>query len=158
MLDRTQSTATSLRIVARGPFAASLSPEADPARLLGAPSREVETPEPFYSIRVADRPGVVCAVCGEHETGEGPVGYLGEDPICDLCLLKGSPVLGLLVAVACVTRSYGALEGGSVREQLAALRELGAFARIYEAVSAKTWVARMFQVLPSFSGPGGGPH
>ncbi len=55
--------------------------------------------EPLYSIRIADKPGTVCAACRKQETGAGPVGYMDDEPICDLCLLERSTDLATIAVV-----------------------------------------------------------
>ena len=51
----------------------------------------------------------------------------------------------MLLAVVAVTRAYAGVKDAEEREE--ALRELGAFARVYEAVAAKSWPARTFSRL-----------
>ena len=97
--------------------------------------------DPFYSIRFATDAGAPCARCGE-ATGSGPVGYHGDQAICDLCLLEGSHELGMVLALVAVTRAYGSVEDPSSEEQRQGLRILGAFARIYESFAAKAGPAR----------------
>ena len=115
---------------------------ADPA---GEPSRNADaTAEPVYNIRVADTAGV-CPRCGE-STGTGPVGYHGDQAICDLCLLEGSNELGMVLALVAVTRACASVELTSDADRRAADAELGAFARIYESFAAKSGPAR--RILP----------
>ncbi len=104
--------------------------------------------DPVYSIRVATDPGSPCRLCAS-ETGSGPVGYRGEEPVCDLCLLENSPELGILLAVVAVTRAYGSVEIASTADRRDALNELGAFARIYERIAARSGPARL--ILPRLS-------
>ena len=125
-------------------FAASA--EASPRPLLEGLSRS-STDEPLYSIRVADSPGTECAACRKQETGAGPVGYMDDSPVCDLCLLERSTELGLLLANAAVTRAYAGTVGPAGERQ-EALHELSVFARIYHRVS--TWPARMIRI-PGFT-------
>ena len=99
--------------------------------------------EPPYSIRVAIDAGAPCAVCGT-ATGSGPVGYHGEEAICDLCLLEGSSQLGMVLALIAVVRAYASVEVTSDADRRDALAELGAFARIYETFAAKSGPARRF--------------
>ncbi len=103
--------------------------------------------EPAYSIRLATDAGAPCRLCAA-ETGSGPVGYRGEEAICDLCLLEDSPALGMVLALVAVTRAYGSVEPASTDEQRQGLDVLGAFARIYERVAAKSGPAR--RILPGF--------
>ncbi len=115
--------------------------EADPA---GKPSGDVPAGvEPVYSIRIAPNAGAPCPLCGA-ATGSGPVGYLGDQTICDLCLLEGSNDLGMVLALVAVVRAYGSVEQASSDEHRDALNELGAFARIYERFAAKSGPMRWF--------------
>ncbi len=99
---------------------------------------------PAYSIRMADTAGA-CHRCGE-ATGTGPVGYHGDQAICDLCLLEGSNELGMVLALVAVTRACASVELTSDADRRAADAELGAFARIYESFAAKSGPAR--RILP----------
>lgn len=97
----------------------------------------------LYSIRVADQPGSPCATC-KRSTGHGPVGYRGDAPICDLCLLEASTPLGLTLALVAVARAF-AIGRPSVRlDASIALAKLGAFARIFERVASTWGPARSF--------------
>lgn len=97
----------------------------------------------FYSIRVADDPGSPCATC-KRPTGHGPVGYRGDVPVCDVCLLEASTPLGLTLALVAVARAF-AIGSPSVRlDASIALAELGAFARIFERVASTWGPARSF--------------
>ncbi len=118
---------------------------ADPA---GKPSCTGAAPEPVYSIRVAEAAGA-CAHCGE-PTGTGPVGYDGDQAICDLCFLERSKVLGMVLALIAVTRACARVELRSSQDRHAADAELGAFARIYERFAAKSGPARW--ILPRLFG------
>ena len=143
MLDQRQSSATSLRTLAGE---VPQPPEAERPLPEGV-SRPPKTDEPHYSIRITDSPGVTCAACRKQETGEGPVGYMDDDPICDLCLLERSTDLGLLIAVSAVSRTYA--ESAAEPD---ALNELGVFARIYHRIASKSWAARIFRI-PGFTAP-----
>ena len=101
---------------------------------------------PICSIRVATVADVPCALCGT-ATGSGPIGYRGERPICDLCLLEESNELGMVLALVAVARAYGSVEPSSDEEQQQGLAILGAFTRIYERFAAKFGPAR--PILPS---------
>lgn len=105
---------------------------------------------PVYSIRAASDPDVSCAACGHRSTGCGPVGYRDDEPICDLCLLEGSTVLGMVLALISVTRAFAAISSKSPGEWLDPLRELGAFARVYECFAAKIGPSRLFRI-PGFT-------
>ncbi len=134
------------------PGSASRTPpppvDADPAAdRSGADSSAAAKPAtgPVYSIRLAAAPGAPCRLCAA-ETGSGPVGYRGDEPICDLCLLEEAPALGMVLAVVAVVRAYGSVELAPTDERRDALNELGAFARIYETFAAKSgpmrWILR----------------
>ncbi len=146
MLDQAKSSAIPRRTLAG---ATPQPPETDPRPLPEGLSRSAPD-EPLYSIRVAESPGILCAACGKQETGAGPVGYLDEEPICDLCLLERSTDLGLLLAVVSVVRVY-ATSSGSSEQHAEALEELGAFARIYHRIASKSWPARIFRIPVSLA-------
>ncbi len=148
MLNRAKSSANPRRTLA-GEI--PQPPEADPRPLPEGLSRPPKIDEPLYSIRVADSPGTLCAACGKQETGAGPVGYLDDEQICDLCLLEGSTDLGLAMAMIAVARAYASIGVGTSKEHQGALEELGAFARIYHRIASKSWPARIFRI-PGFTG------
>ncbi len=72
---------------------------------------------------------------------------MDDEPICDLCLLERSNDLGLLLAIAAVTRAYAGTVGPAGDRQ-EALHELGVFARIYHRVCS--WPARIIRI-PGFT-------
>ena len=146
MLDQAKSSANPRRTLAG---ATPQPPEADPRPLPEGLSRSVPD-DPLYSIRVADNPGAICAACRTQETGSGPVGFMDDDPICDLCLLERSTDLGLLLAIVSVVRVY-ATSSGTPEAHRQALEELGAFARIYHRIASKSWPARVIRI-PGFTG------
>ena len=145
MLDQAQSSAIPRGVLAPSPT----HPAADQRPLPEGLSRSPRIDEPLYSIRVAESPGTLCAACGKLETGAGPVGYLDDEPICDLCLLERSTDLGLMLATIAVVRAYAAT-GGTPEQRQDALDELGVFARIYHRVASKSWPARIFRI-PGFT-------
>ncbi len=150
MLNQAKSSANPRRTPTADTLAQSpAQPEADPTPLPAALSRTGNSDAPLYSIRLADNPGTQCATCGKQETGAGPVGYLDDEPICDLCLLERSTDLGLMIATIAVVRVY-AETGGTAIERQDALDELGVFARIYHRVASKSWPTRIFRI-PGFT-------
>ncbi len=150
MLDQAKSSADPRRTPTLGTLAPSAAhPEADPNPLPEPPPRATDTDEPLYSIRVAENPGTLCAACGRQEIGAGPVGYLDDEPICELCLLERSTDLGMMVATITVVRAYAGTVG-TAQDQQEALNELGVFARIYHRVASKSWPARIFRI-PGFT-------
>ena len=95
-------------------------------------------PEPAdhgYSIQLPGAPGRArCAHCGQEFLAEGPTGFVAAGPICDLCLLQGSPRLGMvlvLVAHARVVASAFTAES-STRAYWEALGEIGRFCQSFE--------------------------
>ncbi|MEM1181235.1 MAG: hypothetical protein AAGM22_23035 [Acidobacteriota bacterium] len=76
-----------------------------------------------YSLRINHRPGFVCALCPAR-TGEGPVGYFGEEPICDRCLDAAVPDLSALLALNAVARIYVRLLDRDPAEAQSFLRPL----------------------------------
>jgi hypothetical protein len=100
---------------------------------------------PSLSIRIpTTRESMECGHCGRTFEIGGPTGFEAEKPICDPCLLEGSPLLGVLMALAAITRTYGAFRSEKSEELRLALMDYGAFARIYEHINAKEGAARPF--------------
>ena len=94
-----------------------------------------------YSIRHNHLPGSRCAGCEEKSTWDGPVGYLGTQPICDICLLVGCPELGLLLALGILARAFAAdSEDASAAERATSLDLLAIFALVFDRKS--TWPRR----------------
>ncbi len=94
-----------------------------------------------YSIRHNHAPGSRCAGCEEKLTADGPVGYIGSLPICDICLLVGCPDLGLLLALGILARAFAAdSEGASAAERATSLDLLAIFALVFDRKS--TWPRR----------------
>jgi hypothetical protein len=104
-----------------------------------------------YSIRIPVPAGEACCPrCLRRFLAAGPTGFVDEQPICDLCLLDGSQPLGMLLALAAVVRTFGAVEPEREEERLEASEELAAFARIYERVAAKSGPPRAFEFPEGF--------
>ncbi len=100
-----------------------------------------------YSIRVPEPAGATrCDRCKSRFSAMGPTGYAEDRPICDMCLLEGSSELGMVLALVAVVRAFGAVEPTDREDYRDALKELGAFARIYERVAAKSGPARIFRI------------
>ena len=104
--------------------------------------------EQVYSIRFVRGPAGLCSACQRRDAGSGVVAHRGEEPICDPCALESCAELGLVLAVIAIIRAYATASGRTGTDSLDALRELGAFARVYEHVAAKTAPARMFNLDP----------
>ena len=68
MLDQAKSSAIPRRTLAR---ATPQPPEGDPTPLPEGLSRSA-TDDPLYSIRVAEKPGTLCAAGRKEQTGSGP--------------------------------------------------------------------------------------
>ena len=102
-----------------------------------------------FSIREAASHSLKCATCNETITGGGLVGHLGEEVVCDLCLLEKSPKLGMAMALIAVNRLYVVASESAPEDSLAALMELGAFARVYEIFAAKSGPMRTFRLPAS---------
>lgn len=104
----------------------------------------------LYSIRVPSSiEEVRCHLCQLEFLAVGPTGFLGEDSICDACLLTGCQELGMLLALASVTRTFASFKGASREEYSEALAELAAFARIYDRVTSRSGPSRAFKI-PEF--------
>ena len=109
---------------------------------------ELETVD--YSIRMPQPAGPVrCAGCRARFSAAGPTGFAEDRAICDMCLLEGSSELGMVLALVAVVRAFGIVQPTDREDYRDALRELGAFARIYERVAARSGPPRVFRV-PSF--------
>lgn len=90
-----------------------------------------------YSIRRNQTPDSRCAMCKEKSTWDGPVGYKGSRPICDICLLVGCPDLGLLLALGILARAFAAdSEDASAAERAASLDLLAIFALVFDRKSS----------------------
>ncbi len=145
MLDPAKSSTDPQHTPALGtPAPSPMLEEADPSPRPKALSEPAKTGEPLCSIRIAKTPGT-CAVCRKHNTGIGPVGYSGEEPICDLCLLGESTDLGMIIAMVSVTRAYGSIKTDGPD----ALNELGFFARLFHQIASKSWPVRFFPLPDS---------
>jgi hypothetical protein len=107
-----------------------------------------------YSIRIPVPAGEArCPRCLSLFLAAGPTGYVDEQPICDLCLLDGSQPLGMVLALAAVTRSFAAVDPRNEAEYREAAEALAAFARIYERVAARSGPARAFQLPDGLEQP-----
>jgi len=100
---------------------------------------------PRFSIRLADRGGAECSICGEL-TGSGPVGCSDDEPICDRCLIEGCHELGMVLALVAVTRGVARLEPRTEEQERQALGQLGDFAKIYEEIAARLGPPRPFLI------------
>ncbi len=117
-------------------------------------SQPTSSGESTYSIRVATGHPVACAVCGRELAGGAPLGQRGEEPLCDMCLLEGSPQLGLMLALVAVARTYAVAAGRSREPSPEALHELGYFACVYERIAAKSGPMRAFRIPGWAAGAG----
>ncbi len=109
-------------------------------------ARSKSAGKPLYTIREGASRSSTCCACGREVTGGGPVGYRGEQPVCDRCLLDGSAQLGMVIALISVTRGFAAICARAPKEWLEPFKELGAFARIYECFAAKSGPMRRFHL------------
>ncbi|NJL27047.1 MAG: hypothetical protein HC897_03770 [Thermoanaerobaculia bacterium] len=100
---------------------------------------------PRFSIRLAERGGVECSICGEL-TGSGPVGCSDDEPICDRCLIEGCHELGMVLALVAVTRGVARLEPPTEQQAREALDQLGNFAKLYEQIAARLGPPRPFRI------------
>ncbi len=99
-----------------------------------------------YTIRLASPARKVhCPHCGRHFLAAGPTGFRDEEPVCDLCLLEKVEELGMVLAMIAVVRVFAVSRYESRPEYVAALYELGGFARVYEQVAARSGPPRIFQ-------------
>lgn len=101
----------------------------------------------MYSIRMPQAAlGVQCPKCGLSFWAAGPTGYEDELPICDACLLESCHPLGMLLALALVTRQLANLQVGEGGDYDQALRETGIFAQVYEQVASQDGPPRRFEL------------
>lgn len=110
------------------------------------PTRKA-TDSTMYSIRIPDLAvGVQCPSCDQSFWASGPTGYEDDAPICDACLLASCHPLGMLLALALVTRQLANLRTEEAADYDAALREVGVFAQVYEQVAVKSGPPRRFEL------------
>ncbi len=62
-----------------------------------------------------------------------------------------------MLALAAVVRGFASAGGATPEEYRDALRELGAFARIYHRVASKSWTARTIRI-PGFTAQDDSTH
>ncbi|MCP3957548.1 MAG: hypothetical protein GY719_06815 [bacterium] len=120
----------------------------EPAAERPATPRPAGDDGPAYSIRFSSGPDAPCA-CGRNQVGSGPVGYRGEEAVCDLCMLEGCTELGLVLALVAVARAFEAISRDDKDAWLDALEQLVVFLRVYELVAAKTAPPRAFRIPDS---------
>ncbi|RMH15640.1 MAG: hypothetical protein D6696_20115 [Acidobacteria bacterium] len=128
--------------------AAATAAAGEETSALGA--RRPAVDEVLYSVRVPAVPAVVaCPRCDGELIAAGPTGYADDEPICDSCLFAACQQLGMMLALASVSRTYAIAAAAEPRERRAALAELGAFARIYERFAARHAPLRLFVPRPA---------
>lgn len=150
------STVSSLAVRSTPPLCSEASGQPGQTGSTGeAVPGSTELAETRYSIRVAQEPGKPCALCLEL-TGSGPVGYYDDEPICDMCLLKGCVDLGVVLGLVAITRECGALLPQSAEQVKEASAELFVFAGFFERF-AQRFGPRRRLVLPDSLG-GRGPN
>lgn len=100
-----------------------------------------------HSIRIPRLAhGVQCPKCQQSFWASGPTGYENELPICDACLLEVCHPLGMLLALALITRQLAHLESGQAADYDHALKEAGIFAQVYEQVASQDGPPRRFEL------------
>ena len=100
-----------------------------------------------YAIRVPEVPiGALCPRCDTCFWASGPTGYENERAICDACLLEACHPLGMLLALALVTRQLANLSAQEGDDYDGALQEVGLFAQVYEQVAAQDGPPRKFEL------------
>jgi hypothetical protein len=117
----------------------------EPSTVVSDPSLEpVERPWPpppdlapagegRFSIRMPTAPGVFpCAICNRFVAARGPTAYLNDQVVCDVCLLERESHLGMLIALASITRLYASFDENDGTAANVAAAQLLAFARIFE--------------------------
>jgi len=120
----------------------------EPALLAGLPEPSAQGASPLFSIRVPKEATVAtCPYSGQRFHAAGPTAYEDDQPISDLAMLDGCHELGMLLALAAVTRACGALSLAAPEVGREALVQLAAFARVYETHAAKSGPRRPFNPL-----------
>ncbi len=113
----------------------------------GSGPLEEDTSPVSYAIRVPKVPiGALCPRCGTCFWASGPTGYENERAICDACLLEACHPLGMLLALALVTRQLANLSTKEGDDYDGALKEVGIFAQVYEQVAAQDGPPRKFEL------------
>ena len=99
-----------------------------------------------YSIRYVKEDAGPCSSCDDcEEIGRGPIGFHGQRPVCDWCLLMGDRDLGGLLVMAHLTREVDRLRG-LMSDQDRALEALSVFtswARYYSGDADGKWPPRI---------------
>ncbi len=105
---------------------------------------------PRYSIRYVKEDAGPCPSCDDcEEIGRGPVGFYGNVPVCDWCLLMGDRDLGGLLVMAHLTREIDRLRG-LMTDQDRALEALSVFttwARFYSQDANRKWPPRILALV-----------
>ncbi len=122
-------------------------PREDPALLAEPTEPLAKGASPLFSIRVPKEAAVVaCPYSGQRFYAAGPTAYQDDQPISDLAMLGRCRELGMLLALAAVTRACGALSLAAPEVGREALVQLAAFARVYETYTAKSGPQRPFNL------------
>ena len=117
-----------------------------------APAPETD---PDLSIRMPGASGTVeCVACRTGVALSGPTAFRDAFVVCDGCLLRAEPELGMLLAVAAVVRSYGQARPEGLLDETTLRTELLAFARVYEKWAGERGPGRT-SLDPSRWTPGG---
>ena len=83
------------------------------------------------NFAIVKHPGGLCNGCGVRVPGDrGPIGWDGEGPVCDTCLLQAEPALGAILSLRNLAGELGTDPG--LFESAATARAL---ARIFEGYS-----------------------
>lgn len=128
-------------------------PQGDPTLHCRLPAQHPARAQPLYSIRVPRQPAEVeCPHSRKTFWAVGPTAYENDQPISDLAMLDGCRELGMLLALAAVTRAFGAVSLAAPEVGREALYQLAAFARVYETFAAKSGPRRPFDLPDEIAG------
>lgn len=102
------------------------------------PSSGAPAGEGRFSIKMPAVPGVFpCAICARFVAARGPTAHLDDDVVCDVCLLERESQLGMLIALASITRLYASFDENDGAAANVAAAQLLAFARIFEVFARR---------------------
>ncbi len=111
-----------------------------------------------YSVQWSKAEPGRCVVCDLIAVGCGPAGFKHDDssgPVCDACLTRAQPRLGLLLAFVNICRELAADWPADAGEQNRRSEILMAVARLYHAQESRDWPPRSLGILKFMEQHGG---
>lgn len=101
------------------------------------------SPPPTAAIRTPETVSQrFCGMCQQPLLVAGPTGFLGDKPVCDICMLEHNEPLGMALVLMAVARAYGAAYPESTSEEDRSRVELMAFVRLYQSHAARSGPSR----------------